>query len=384
VPETEAEREAICEQLERVLASPLFKNSKRYPSLLRYVVKHALEDRDAHLKERTLGVEVLGRHPDYDTNLDPVVRTTAGEIRKRIAQYYHEPGHQGEIRIDLPLGSYVPEFRMPAAVAVPVVPARRKWPVWAVVAPAAIAMILAAVLWIAPWGYPTALDRFWGPVLDSSNPVVLCVSPALGSLSRGEQGGSESIRTFDELERAEAHHVALADAITLSRLAGLLQLKKKTFHIRNGAFTTFTDLREGPVVLIGAFNNPWTLRLTGHLRFSFEKDLATQTGWIRDRQNPAQSWSVSMTAPYLQLTEDYAIVARLLDPTTEKMMVVAAGIGKFGTEAAGEFLTDPAYLESLVRQAPRGWGRKNVEAVIATKLIGGNSGPPRVLAAYFW
>jgi hypothetical protein len=51
-----------------------------------------------------------------------------------------------------------------------------------------------------------------------------------------------------------------------------------------------------------------------------------------------------MTVPHLQLTEDYAIVARLLDPTTERMMVVAAGIGKFGTEAAGEFLADPEHL----------------------------------------
>ena len=77
------------------------------------------------LKERTLGVEVFGRAPDYDTNLDPVVRTTAVEIRKRIAQYYHEEGHQNEIRIDFPAGSYLPEFRMPEKPAVLAEPARR-------------------------------------------------------------------------------------------------------------------------------------------------------------------------------------------------------------------------------------------------------------------
>ena len=42
------------------------------------------------MKERTLGVEVFGRPPDYDTNADPVVRVTAAEIRKKIAQFYHE------------------------------------------------------------------------------------------------------------------------------------------------------------------------------------------------------------------------------------------------------------------------------------------------------
>ena len=65
------------------------------------------------LKERTLGIEVFGRELDYDTNIDHIVRSTAGEIRKRIAQYYHEPGHESEIRIDLPSGSYVPEFHWP-------------------------------------------------------------------------------------------------------------------------------------------------------------------------------------------------------------------------------------------------------------------------------
>lgn len=96
---SEAEREAIRKQLERMLANPLFKNSKRYPNLLRYVVEHTLERNPGELKERTLGVEVFGREPNYDTNADPVVRATAGEIRKRIAQYYHEHGRENEIRM---------------------------------------------------------------------------------------------------------------------------------------------------------------------------------------------------------------------------------------------------------------------------------------------
>ena len=91
------------------------------PSLLRYVVNETLEGRGSHLKERALGVEVFSRDPDYDTNADPVVRTSACEVRKRIAQYYHEPGHEDEIRIDLPAGSYVPEFRFAAIKARPAV-----------------------------------------------------------------------------------------------------------------------------------------------------------------------------------------------------------------------------------------------------------------------
>ena len=125
------ERRAILEQLERMLASSHFSHSKRYPTLLRYVVEQALAGHSDQIKERVLGVEVFGRTSDYDTTQDPVVRTTAGEIRKRIAQYYHEPGHHDELRIELPSGTYVPEFCIPteplqsvanvAPVVVPVV-----------------------------------------------------------------------------------------------------------------------------------------------------------------------------------------------------------------------------------------------------------------------
>src|ERR1035438_2615207 len=53
---SESERHAIRQQLERMLAGPPFKNSKRYPILLRYVVEHTLEGHTADLKERTMGV----------------------------------------------------------------------------------------------------------------------------------------------------------------------------------------------------------------------------------------------------------------------------------------------------------------------------------------
>ncbi len=54
----------------------------------------------------------FGRSPDYDTNADPVGRISAGEVRKRIAQYYHESGAHSRVQIEIPLGSYMPEFQL--------------------------------------------------------------------------------------------------------------------------------------------------------------------------------------------------------------------------------------------------------------------------------
>jgi hypothetical protein len=101
----------VREQLRRLVAHPLFTNSKRYPVLLTYTVEQTLLGNAGDLKERTIGVEAFGREPSYDVNLDPVVRTTAAEVRKRLIQYYYSPDHAGELVIELPLGSYVPSFR---------------------------------------------------------------------------------------------------------------------------------------------------------------------------------------------------------------------------------------------------------------------------------
>src|SRR5580658_4307871 len=109
-PQTREDRNAVLRELKKVLASPHFSNSKRYPALLQYIVENTLAGKSDLLKERTLGVEVFDRPQTYDTNTDTVVRYTAGEVRKRLSLYYLERGGGSGIRISLPPGSYIPEF----------------------------------------------------------------------------------------------------------------------------------------------------------------------------------------------------------------------------------------------------------------------------------
>src|ERR1700759_3236340 len=110
VPKTEEEKDQVRRQMERLLATAHFKNSRRYPALFRFIVEETLEGRGEFLKERLLGVRVFNRPPDYDTADDPIARVTIAEIRKRIAQYYHEEAHESEMRIELTSGRYEPEF----------------------------------------------------------------------------------------------------------------------------------------------------------------------------------------------------------------------------------------------------------------------------------
>lgn len=374
VPETEGERRAVREQLERILASPLFKNSKRYPNLLRFVVERALEGHTEPLKERTLGVDVFGREPDYDTNLDPVVRTSACEIRKRIAQYYHDAAHETEIRIEFPAGTYVPEFRVPSkpAAASAAAEAPRKSRAW--IGIAAFAILLAGTAgFLAVGKRASALDRFWAPVVASDDPISLYIG--------GYATGKDAVSVLDLMD---SERVAFSDATALAKLASLLAAKKKPYRFRLQTSSQREDLKDGPALLIGAFNNSFALRLTGQLRYRFLNNPQTHVNAIRDSQNASVSWSGDVSAPYRDMKEDYAIVSRVVDPSTGKIVVTASGLAKFGTEAAGEFLTSVSAMEQIQKSAPRNWDKMNIEMVIATDVVGRRAGPPKLIATHFW
>src|SRR6516225_1363934 len=178
----------VREQLERLLAHPLFSNSKRYPALLAYTVEQTLLGNAAELKERSIAVEVFARSPAYDANADPVVRITAGEVRKRLTQYYYDSGHRGEMVIELPTGSYVPVFRGPERPPVetepapvptealaaseiasePAVPSVSR-SLWGWITAGVLVLLVAAVVagWFAGRRYheapapPSNVDRFW-------------------------------------------------------------------------------------------------------------------------------------------------------------------------------------------------------------------------------
>src|SRR5947209_10515282 len=110
--------EQIREEMSRVLASHEFRTSKRSQEFLRYVVENTLKGHGDMLKERTIGIEVFGRSTSYDPSDDATVRVKAGEVRKRLGLYYSTEGAHNPVRIELPSGTYIPEFR---AVAAPVV-----------------------------------------------------------------------------------------------------------------------------------------------------------------------------------------------------------------------------------------------------------------------
>src|SRR4029078_10931615 len=108
----------------RIVESPALKGSKRSQEFLQFIVERALDGHCEELKEQTLGVELLRRTPSYDTGADAIVRVTACDVRRRLLQFYSASNDPFEFRIDLPPGSYIPEFHSvsgsPVTVETPV------------------------------------------------------------------------------------------------------------------------------------------------------------------------------------------------------------------------------------------------------------------------
>ena len=102
---------AVRAHVESILASTPFHSSKRCKQFLEYVCSRRLSGDVDSLKERTIAIEVFGRRPQSDLAEDTIVRVTARELRKRLAQFYATPeGMLGDIRVELPIGTYTPQF----------------------------------------------------------------------------------------------------------------------------------------------------------------------------------------------------------------------------------------------------------------------------------
>lgn len=373
LPESDADRAAVLAQVERVLGHALFNKRKRFQSVLRYTVDRVLAGRGDELKEQTLGEHVFGRAPDYDTAVDHIVRSTVSEMRKRLAQYYAMPEHASEVWITIPPGSYAPSFRKcapsPPAIATGMAPTSRRVRPY-LLGLGLVAICAVAIVWLG-MRPRTAVDRFWEPALSSQGEALVCA----GTLTL-----PESNRNSPEASPGEEIRFAAG----LSSVTTLLRGKGRTSRIVPATSVTLADLSAGPSVLIGAFNNPWTLRFTGPLRFHFVFEPSTHSAFIEDRENPSgRDWRVRFGVPKSEPNRDYGIVARFKEPTTQRMTVVLAGQLKFGVGAAIALVTTPGFMESLDRQAP-GWDRKNLELVFSDDRVDGKTSSPQIVAAQVW
>jgi hypothetical protein len=431
------EKEAVLRELESILSSPFFRTSNRSKQFLTYVVQHTLEGNHEPLKERTIGAKLFQRPAGYATGDDPVVRVQAGEVRRRLEQYHHAALNHSPVRIELPVGSYAPEFRWVPTAPHQEEPARAEptqvEPPQEETTPAAmpsvaeakqlaksrslmaravpilslgLALILVLLVPILhrSSAQKSAVNQFWSPVLATSEPVLICLAKPTVYLPSAEllQRYSKSAGAFktelqrltqpsplqpqdklvwrDMVEYAD-YGVAAGDVYAAVRLSALLGRMGKESQVRIGSHYSFADLRNSPAIVVGAFNNRWTMQMTSNLHFAFVEENGEPM--IREQGPAGRAWRAKF-GPHGEVIEDFGIVTRLLNSKTGQFVVSTAGTLATGTQAAGEFVSSSEYLEEALRTAPSDWAKKNLQFVVQATVTDSVPGPPQAVAIYTW
>jgi hypothetical protein len=251
---------------------------------------------------------------------------------------------------------------------------------------------------------PTApIDLFWKPFVDATNPAVLysganaVYMPSNDFINRYkathhvnalESRGREFLVPIssdmklgsNDLVAFTNDFITIGDLSANVRVASLLAMHRKRFDLRCGEDVSFSDLRQSPAVLIGLFNNSWTMELTGDLPFAFQHaDIMT----ITDHANHGQSWTPAFTADG-KVSIDYAVVTRMPHSKTGQALIAIAGITQAGTHAAADFITDPDQMRKLTAVAPKDWAQKNLQFVLQTKVVNNIPTSPVIVTARFW
>ncbi len=385
-PLTEEDREAVRASLREVLNSPQFSSSKR-PALLEYLVEQTLGGHSDQIKERTIGVEVFGRPVDYDTNADTAVRYSAGEVRKRLALYYH--AHENApIQIGLSNRSYVPEFlrretdehrdahSVPSsienrAVAGLIAELRTvdRWRRIALGAIALLSLVLAAFsfIWVRNLLHPDPVIGFWNPIFETKQTSLICPGGVVFS--------SDSVSGTKVADQSVPDpFLSFGSSLAVGRIAATLNAHGRQYRVQSAASTTLAQITDSPAVLIGAYNNQWTQRFLRPLRFHFQAQPLEQ---IVDSASPGKVWERDGSKPFDQTT-DYAIVARFREASTANVIVVLAGLQRFGTDAASQFVVNPTLLQELNRRVGTNWRDKNIEIVLKVDVVDGRVGAPQI------
>ena len=417
--------------LQRILQSASFRTSERGKQFLSFVVRYRLDHPMEPLKERTIGVALFNRSLDYATGDDSVVRAQAREVRRRLEKYYAECANDGPVRIELPVGSYSPEFKwvLPQQTAQPTILGESptgmvRGAIEPLAAPlsnpqritprihwklllgtiAGIGCLLGIVLFL---GFSRArstkpmISQFWAPALSSSKPLLICLPrpilyrPSDEIYKRTAKFPGEFDREADRMTHRPHlkpddalqwkdmyefpdYGVSEGDVQAAFRISSFLTHQGKDTEARIGNGYSTADLRNSPAVVIGAFSNPLAIEMTSRLHFAFVDDAK---GLRIQEQGPSgRSWYTK----HGNIGEDYGLLTRLTDSSTGQFVVLVAGVEASGSDAAADLAVNPEQLEKVLQDAPKYWPQKNIQILVSTTVNDYVAGPPKIIAIYTW
>jgi hypothetical protein len=396
---SEQRKAAALGELARVLESPAFRGSRRCCRFLEYSVHQVLKgSAQEGLKERTIGIEALQRPPDYDTGEDAIVRVTANEVRKRLAQYYQGAGSTANPVISLPAGSYAAAFHwhdQPAPVApapVLLTEPRRSTPRRTVAIAVGLLIAMAGIIGVRSWiasgparnaalqRGPVKPDVFWAGLFDPGHKTNIVVSDTVYREVQYFLGRDISLREYlapgypntllagakpeartaiEFLGRQQT--TSIGSATLGSRLLQFGSRMSGDPVIRYPRHINAREFNTDNFILLGSrLSIPWEQLFEPSLNFPLANDSATHNFYLQNR-NPKPGEQAEYRVSGDETYADIAVLPNLAGTGT---VLILNGIDMAAAEAAGEFAINGSLS---ARVGPK----RRAEVLIRVRAIGG-------------
>jgi len=369
-------------QIDKLVASPALHGSESLCKLLRYLAKHALEQPGTPLKEYQIATELFGRQPDFDPQLDSMVRVQAGRLRSKLGEYYGSEGAEDTIWVELPKGTYVLTFHQgsPAnsrphmsgvhesvrdganaqraggrlGIAVGVLS------VALVVAVAIIAVLVSTrrasrdVQAAGREPVPAAFPIFWKGFLTSpEEPWVIFSNAAF--VGRPDLGLRYYNSAHDSKEQIFDHYTGVGEVLAVHNLDTVFGMLHQPIRVKRGSLFSLDDAKNNDLIFIGSPSENLTLlEIPGTQEFVFRSvPSGPRKGnmeIINVRAQPGEPSEVLASPSNVPLTEDYAVIGLVHGLNPERSVLILAGTTTIGTQAAVEYVCGQESLQELLRR----------------------------------
>lgn len=369
------DRSLVEEELQRLIESPVLQQAESLCVLLRYLVEHALDKPQEHVKEYQLAVEVFGRSESFDPRLDSTIRVQTSRLRSKLIDYYAKLGANDPVIIEIPRGTYSPiihrrSLAAPAAsMDTALIPLagesktpereRKRVPFIGVLGGFAAGVVATLVLL---WPQRTTGGRdnradqpevrtFWSSVLKSPRPPLVIFSNA-EFVGRPETG----LRYFDpgkdSQNNIEDLYTGVGETLAVAQLADLFHVLNREMLVRRSRLLSWDETKNRDLIFAGSPSENLSLRdLPLSQEFVFRQmkpgeprpgDLAIVNSHPR-KEEPRFFFATAN----LPLTEDYAVVTLQPGQHAGQNVLWLAGTTTMGTQAAAEFICSNDSLGAL-------------------------------------
>ena len=403
-------RPEISTEINKLVSSETLHGSESLCKLLRYLAQHALEHPGVPLKEYQIATEVFSRPSDFDPHLDSTIRVQAGRLRLKLAEYYASEGAKDPIVVELPKGTYVPNFHIRQAhgatsqrsglyeparsdlrVSKPVLlPASsRPKPKSRITLPLLVFLVLMLGAVVAvQWRYlapapavsnqtsPSSLQTFWRSFVTApEEPWVVFSNGAF--VGRPETGMRYFDASRDAPDKILDHYTGVGEVLAIHELDRAFDLMHREIRVKRGSLLSLDDAQNNNLIFVGSpAENLSLLELPGSREFVFQRVASGvrkgDLGVLNVHPKPGEP-SIYLATSGPPLTEDYATITLTDGVTAGHHMMILAGTTTLGTQAAVEFVCHDDSLQQLLKDlnvASNG-EVKPFEAVLRVKVTRG-------------